>query len=139
MEAIPCSRIFWLCNACRSEKLASISLDAGMSVGIQVWMLTPSKQPRVDAKVAFGQNPNLSRKPCIPSIYTCNIPMVRESRRLPNRPLVPGRTVAEQGLRHLQQCNFLSLYTSGYAPGSVVQESSPTLLVELYKGQLVVT
>ncbi|MQL91300.1 hypothetical protein Taro_023919 [Colocasia esculenta] len=47
--------------------------------------------------------------------------LVRESRRLPNRLLVPGRTVAEQGLRHLQQCNFLSLYTSGYAPGYVVQ------------------
>ncbi|MQL77730.1 hypothetical protein Taro_010136 [Colocasia esculenta] len=46
---------------------------------------------------------------------------VRESRRLPIRRLVPGCTVAEQGLRHLQQCNFLSLYTSGYAPGSVVQ------------------
>ncbi|MQL75019.1 hypothetical protein Taro_007388 [Colocasia esculenta] len=45
---------------------------------------------------------------------------VRESRRLPNHLLVPGRTVAEQGLRHHQQCNFLSLYTSGYAPGVVV-------------------
>ncbi|MQL93838.1 hypothetical protein Taro_026487 [Colocasia esculenta] len=43
---------------------------------------------------------------------------VRESKRLPNRLLVLGRTVAEQGLRHHQQCNFLSLYTSGYAPGS---------------------
>ncbi|MQM08681.1 hypothetical protein Taro_041539, partial [Colocasia esculenta] len=46
--------------------------------------------------------------------------LVRESRRLPNRLLVPGRTVAEQGLRHHQQCNFLSLYISRYAPGSVV-------------------
>ncbi|MQL81493.1 hypothetical protein Taro_013950 [Colocasia esculenta] len=46
---------------------------------------------------------------------------VRESRRLPKRPLVLGHTVAEQGLHHLQQCNLLSLYTSGYAPGSVVQ------------------
>ncbi|MQL92300.1 hypothetical protein Taro_024914, partial [Colocasia esculenta] len=45
---------------------------------------------------------------------------VRESRRLPICLLVPGRTVAEQGLRHHQQCNSLSLYTSGYAPGSVV-------------------
>ncbi|MQM06910.1 hypothetical protein Taro_039741 [Colocasia esculenta] len=43
---------------------------------------------------------------------------VRESRRLPIRLLVPGRTVAEQGLCHLQQCNFLSLYTSGYASAS---------------------
>ncbi|MQL80504.1 hypothetical protein Taro_012953 [Colocasia esculenta] len=43
---------------------------------------------------------------------------VRESRRLPNHLLVPGHTVAEQGLHHYQQCNFLSLYTSEYAPGS---------------------
>ncbi|MQL67789.1 hypothetical protein Taro_000083, partial [Colocasia esculenta] len=46
---------------------------------------------------------------------------VRESRRLPNRLLVPGCTIAEQGLCHQQQCNFLSLYTSRYAPGFVVQ------------------
>ncbi|MQL98856.1 hypothetical protein Taro_031571, partial [Colocasia esculenta] len=65
---------------------------------------------------------------------------VRESRRLPNRLLVPGRTVAEQGLRHLQQCNFLSLYTSGYAPGSVVQVWwfgwSPQFLSGLVERQL---
>ncbi|MQL70461.1 hypothetical protein Taro_002745 [Colocasia esculenta] len=58
MEAMPCSRIFWLCNACRSEKLASISLDAGVSVGVHVWTLTPAQRPGLDAKVAFGQNPN---------------------------------------------------------------------------------
>ncbi|MQL87552.1 hypothetical protein Taro_020096, partial [Colocasia esculenta] len=39
--------------------------------------------------------------------------VVRESRRLPIRLLVLDRTAAEQGLRHHQQCNFLSLYTSG--------------------------
>ncbi|MQL74128.1 hypothetical protein Taro_006487 [Colocasia esculenta] len=32
------------------EKLASISLDARMSVGVHVWTLTPSKRPGVDAK-----------------------------------------------------------------------------------------
>ncbi|MQL81369.1 hypothetical protein Taro_013829 [Colocasia esculenta] len=42
---------------------------------------------------------------------------VRESRRLPVRLLVPSRTVAEQGLHHHQQCNSLSFYNSGYAPG----------------------
>ncbi|MQL98823.1 hypothetical protein Taro_031540 [Colocasia esculenta] len=47
---------------------------------------------------------------------------VRESRRLPIRLLVLGRTVAEQGLHHHQQCNFLSLYTSGYAPGRTIAE-----------------
>ncbi|MQL78052.1 hypothetical protein Taro_010463 [Colocasia esculenta] len=51
-------------------------------------------------------------------------PQVRESRRLPNRLLVPDRTVVEQGLRHLQQCNFLSLYTSGYAPDDIPCEAS---------------
>ncbi|MQL91043.1 hypothetical protein Taro_023647 [Colocasia esculenta] len=42
---------------------------------------------------------------------------VRESRRLLTLLLVQSRTVAGLGLHH-QQCNFLSLYTSGYAPGS---------------------
>ncbi|MQL80436.1 hypothetical protein Taro_012875 [Colocasia esculenta] len=41
---------------------------------------------------------------------------VRESRRLLALILVRSRTVAELGLHH-QQCNLLSLYTSGYAPG----------------------
>ncbi|MQL84056.1 hypothetical protein Taro_016553 [Colocasia esculenta] len=52
MEAMPCSRIFWLCNACRSEKLASRSLDAGASVGVHVWTLTLAQQPGLDAKVS---------------------------------------------------------------------------------------
>ncbi|MQM10550.1 hypothetical protein Taro_043442 [Colocasia esculenta] len=62
-------------------------------------------------------NPNaaVDSKDCVRGQQT-----VRESRRLPICLLVPGRTIAEQGLRHHQQCNFLSLYTSGYAPGSVV-------------------
>ncbi|MQM06866.1 hypothetical protein Taro_039691 [Colocasia esculenta] len=41
---------------------------------------------------------------------------VRESRRLLAPLLVQSHTVAELGLHH-QQCNFLSVYTSGYAPG----------------------
>ncbi|MQL97951.1 hypothetical protein Taro_030650 [Colocasia esculenta] len=44
---------------------------------------------------------------------------VRESRRLLALLLVRSYTVAELGLHH-QQCNLLSLYTSGYAPGRVV-------------------
>ncbi|MQM17176.1 hypothetical protein Taro_050143 [Colocasia esculenta] len=50
MVAIPCFRSLQLCCACRSEKLASISLDAGKSVGVHVWTLTPSKRPGLDAK-----------------------------------------------------------------------------------------
>ncbi|MQL71703.1 hypothetical protein Taro_004025 [Colocasia esculenta] len=38
---------------------------------------------------------------------------VRECRRFPILLLVPSRTIAEQGLRHLQQCKFLGLYASG--------------------------
>ncbi|MQL85548.1 hypothetical protein Taro_018060 [Colocasia esculenta] len=41
---------FSLRLAPRSEKLASISLDAGMSVGVHVWTLTPPKRPGLDAK-----------------------------------------------------------------------------------------
>ncbi|MQM08031.1 hypothetical protein Taro_040878, partial [Colocasia esculenta] len=40
---------------------------------------------------------------------------VRESRRLLALLIVRSRTIAELGLHH-QQCNFLSLYTSEYAP-----------------------
>ncbi|MQL97267.1 hypothetical protein Taro_029955, partial [Colocasia esculenta] len=43
---------------------------------------------------------------------------VRESRRFPVLLLVLSRTVVEQGLRHLQQCKFPSLYALGHAPGS---------------------
>ncbi|MQL73697.1 hypothetical protein Taro_006039, partial [Colocasia esculenta] len=48
----PCRRIrsLQLCCACRPERLASISLDAWISVGIQVWTLTPPQRPGVDAK-----------------------------------------------------------------------------------------
>ncbi|MQM01187.1 hypothetical protein Taro_033943 [Colocasia esculenta] len=41
---------------------------------------------------------------------------VRESGRLLVRLLVPSCTVVKQGLLHHQQCNSLSLHTSGYAP-----------------------
>ncbi|MQM02567.1 hypothetical protein Taro_035333 [Colocasia esculenta] len=75
MVAMPCFRSLQLCCACRPEKLAFISLDAEVSVGVHVWTLTPAQRPGLDAKVAFGQNPDLCMKPCIPSIYTCNIPM----------------------------------------------------------------
>ncbi|MQL72674.1 hypothetical protein Taro_005019 [Colocasia esculenta] len=34
MGELPWFRNFWLCNACRSEKLSSISLDTGISVGV---------------------------------------------------------------------------------------------------------
>ncbi|MQL87178.1 hypothetical protein Taro_019714 [Colocasia esculenta] len=59
MEAIPCSRIFWLCNACRSEKLASISLDAGVSVGVHVWTLTPAQRPGPSSALSSGSVSNV--------------------------------------------------------------------------------
>ncbi|MQM01599.1 hypothetical protein Taro_034358 [Colocasia esculenta] len=72
----PCSRGTPDPGLGMSEKLASISLDVGMSVGIHVWTLTPPKRPGLDAKVVFGQNSKSCRKPCIPCIYICNIPIV---------------------------------------------------------------
>ncbi|MQM18761.1 hypothetical protein Taro_051756, partial [Colocasia esculenta] len=39
----------------RPERLASISLDAWITVGVHVWTLTLPQRPGVDAKVAFGQ------------------------------------------------------------------------------------
>ncbi|MQM15008.1 hypothetical protein Taro_047945, partial [Colocasia esculenta] len=39
----------------RSEKLASISLDAGISVGVHGWTLTPHRRHAIDANMAFGQ------------------------------------------------------------------------------------
>ncbi|MQM01834.1 hypothetical protein Taro_034592 [Colocasia esculenta] len=50
MVGLPCFRSLQLCCACRPERLASISLDARISVGVHVWMLTPPKQPGLDAK-----------------------------------------------------------------------------------------
>ncbi|MQL89635.1 hypothetical protein Taro_022219, partial [Colocasia esculenta] len=44
-------------NKLRPERLASISLDARISVGVHVWTLTPAQRPVVDAKMAFGQKP----------------------------------------------------------------------------------
>ncbi|MQM05010.1 hypothetical protein Taro_037817 [Colocasia esculenta] len=55
MGELPWFRNFWLCNACRSEKLASISLDAGISVGVHGWTLTPHRRHAIDANMAFGQ------------------------------------------------------------------------------------
>ncbi|MQL99751.1 hypothetical protein Taro_032472 [Colocasia esculenta] len=40
----------------RSEKLASTSLDAGISVGVHRWTLTPPRRHAIDANLAFGQN-----------------------------------------------------------------------------------
>ncbi|MQM08261.1 hypothetical protein Taro_041114, partial [Colocasia esculenta] len=39
-----------LCCACRAEKLASRSLDAGASAGVHVWTLTLAQRPGLDAK-----------------------------------------------------------------------------------------
>ncbi|MQL99968.1 hypothetical protein Taro_032705, partial [Colocasia esculenta] len=36
-----------------SEKLASTSLDARISVGVHVWTLTPDKRPGLDAKTHY--------------------------------------------------------------------------------------
>ncbi|MQM11803.1 hypothetical protein Taro_044713 [Colocasia esculenta] len=47
---------------------------------------------------------------------SCSWLRVRESRRLLALRLFQSRTVAELGL-HYQQCNLLSLFTLGYAPG----------------------
>ncbi|MQL68626.1 hypothetical protein Taro_000903 [Colocasia esculenta] len=41
-----------------SEKLTSISLDAGVSIGVHVWTLTPDKRPRVDANVPSARTLN---------------------------------------------------------------------------------
>ncbi|MQL68056.1 hypothetical protein Taro_000300 [Colocasia esculenta] len=45
MGELPCFQNFWLCNACRSEKSASTSLDARISVGVLGWTLTPPRRP----------------------------------------------------------------------------------------------
>ncbi|MQL78178.1 hypothetical protein Taro_010594 [Colocasia esculenta] len=50
MVGLPCFRSLQLCCACRPERLASISLDARISIGVQVWTLTPPQRPGVDAK-----------------------------------------------------------------------------------------
>ena len=76
MGELPCFRNFWLCNACRSEKSASTSLDARISVGVHGWTLTPPQRLGVDANLAFGQNSKSCRKLCMPCIYTCNMYMV---------------------------------------------------------------
>ncbi|MQM16174.1 hypothetical protein Taro_049128 [Colocasia esculenta] len=45
------------CRRIRPERLASISLDARISVGLQVWTLTPPKRPGLDAKDLSGDVP----------------------------------------------------------------------------------
>ncbi|MQM03354.1 hypothetical protein Taro_036134 [Colocasia esculenta] len=50
----------------RSEKLASISLDAGVSVGVHVWTLTPAQRPGLDAKLGedlLGQSQEVAEPP----------------------------------------------------------------------------
>ncbi|MQL79783.1 hypothetical protein Taro_012220 [Colocasia esculenta] len=44
MVGVACSRNSGLCNACRSERLASTSLDAGISVGVHGLTLTPHQR-----------------------------------------------------------------------------------------------
>ncbi|MQL99801.1 hypothetical protein Taro_032529 [Colocasia esculenta] len=53
---------FRVCNACRSEKLASTSLDAGLSVGVhRVDADTTSTSTDIDANLAYGQNSKTCR------------------------------------------------------------------------------
>ncbi|MQL68461.1 hypothetical protein Taro_000738 [Colocasia esculenta] len=62
MGELACSRNSGLCNACRSEKLASTSLDAGLSVGVHgVDADTTSTSTDIDANLAFGQNSKTCR------------------------------------------------------------------------------
>ncbi|MQL95606.1 hypothetical protein Taro_028273 [Colocasia esculenta] len=62
MSELACSRNSGLCNACRSEKLASTSLDARVSVGVHmVDADTTSTSVGIDANMAFGQNSKISR------------------------------------------------------------------------------
>ncbi|MQM02287.1 hypothetical protein Taro_035053 [Colocasia esculenta] len=51
MVAMPCFRRQQLCCACRAEKLAFRSLDAGASAGVHVWTLTLAQRPGLDAKI----------------------------------------------------------------------------------------
>ncbi|MQL79114.1 hypothetical protein Taro_011553 [Colocasia esculenta] len=62
MVGVACFRNFRLCNACRSEKLASTSLDAGVSVGVhRVDADTTSTSVDIDANLAFGHNSKTCR------------------------------------------------------------------------------
>ncbi|MQL97417.1 hypothetical protein Taro_030111 [Colocasia esculenta] len=45
LQGIP--RSLQLCYACRPERLASISLDARINVGVHVWTLTPPQRPGI--------------------------------------------------------------------------------------------
>ncbi|MQM19794.1 hypothetical protein Taro_052809 [Colocasia esculenta] len=62
MGELACSWNSGLCNSCRSEKLASTSLDAGLSVGIhRVDAYTTQASIDIDANLAFGQNSKTCR------------------------------------------------------------------------------
>ncbi|MQL77776.1 hypothetical protein Taro_010184 [Colocasia esculenta] len=58
MVGLPCFRSLQLCCACRPERLASISLDAGVSIGVHVWTLTLAQRPGLDAKVPSARTLN---------------------------------------------------------------------------------
>ncbi|MQL95462.1 hypothetical protein Taro_028128 [Colocasia esculenta] len=98
MVAIPCFRSLQLCCACRSEKLASISLDAGMSVGVQVWTLTPAKRPGIDAKVNNSKSSFVTSRKAPADL----IPRIKAQTGYKNQegalsylgiPITPGRTL----------------------------------------------
>ncbi|MQM11047.1 hypothetical protein Taro_043947 [Colocasia esculenta] len=70
--------ILRLCCACRPEKLTSISLDAGVSVGVQGLTLTPPQRPGVDAN-----------RTVVISIHTFNLnPTMRETKKQRKRKRV---------------------------------------------------
>ncbi|MQM00456.1 hypothetical protein Taro_033191 [Colocasia esculenta] len=75
MVGVACSRDFRLCNACKPEKLASTSLDAGISVGVHmVDAYTTQTSIDIDAKLAFGQNSKHSMSLLELSIcYVCHV------------------------------------------------------------------
>ncbi|MQL72382.1 hypothetical protein Taro_004713 [Colocasia esculenta] len=72
LDQPPRGRIFWVP---RSEKLASISLDAWISIGVQVWTLTPPQRPGVDAKGPSARTLNYAENHAyhayIHAIYIC--------------------------------------------------------------------
>ncbi|MQM11086.1 hypothetical protein Taro_043989 [Colocasia esculenta] len=146
MGELACSRNSGLCNACRSEKLASTSLDAGLSVGVhRVDADTTSTSTDIDANLAFGQNsktcrnhehliplyvvdayrgylsswvPQFPTKPVTSEAHPYS-PQVRARRRFIYLRPVRSRVVAVLAQR-LQQCSFsffgCTYCTSGLRP-----------------------
>ncbi|MQM15550.1 hypothetical protein Taro_048498, partial [Colocasia esculenta] len=96
----------------RQLDLTSMAARLGSSPVWFVWVNRRCGEPVLVTRGSFPTEPVTREAHPYPF-------QVRESRRLRTRRLVLSRTVAEQGL-HLQQCNFLSLYTSGYAPVSFI-------------------